>query len=106
MSSWRPVPSLRLPGSPPWVVGDKDGYGGAWWFANLGIQSLAFDGRLAPGNHWSQTLHDAHYTGWYATLDDMVKKGYVNQDSMSMDLSQGAQAFAQARAPCHSGPTA
>ena len=27
----------------------------------------------------------------------MVKKGYINQDVMSLDLSQGAQAFSQGK---------
>jgi ABC-type glycerol-3-phosphate transport system substrate-binding protein len=30
-------------------------------------------------------------------LDEMVKKGYFNEDVMSLDLSQGAQAFSQGK---------
>jgi raffinose/stachyose/melibiose transport system substrate-binding protein len=88
---------LKAAGITPWVEGDKDGYGGAWWFANLGIQSLDSTDDLRQAIIGTKPFTDAHYTGWYATLDDMVKKGYFNQDSMSMDLSQSAQAFAQGK---------
>jgi multiple sugar transport system substrate-binding protein len=88
---------LKAAGITPWVEGDKDGYGGAWWFANLGIQTLDSTDDLRQAVIGAKSFTDAHYTGWYATLDDMVKKGYFNQDSMSMDLSQSAQAFAQGK---------
>jgi raffinose/stachyose/melibiose transport system substrate-binding protein len=88
---------LKAAGITPWVEGDKDGYGGAWWFANLGIQSLDSTDDLRQAVIGAKAFTDAHYTGWYQTLDDMVKKGYFNQDSMSMDLSQSAQAFAQGK---------
>ena len=88
---------LKAAGITPWVEGDKDGYGGAWWFANLGIQSLDSTDDLRQAVIGAKSFNDPHYTGWYSTLDGMVKKGYFNQDSMSMDLSQSAQAFAQGK---------
>ena len=42
---------LKAAGITPWSIGDKDGYGGAWWFANFGIQTLEFDRGAAPGDH-------------------------------------------------------
>jgi raffinose/stachyose/melibiose transport system substrate-binding protein len=88
---------IKAAGMVPWVEGDKDGYGGAWWFANLGIQSLDSTDDLRQAVIGAKSFTDPHYTGWYKTLDDMVKKGYFNQDTASMDLSQGAQAFAQGK---------
>jgi multiple sugar transport system substrate-binding protein len=88
---------IKAAGMVPWVEGDKDGYGGAWWFANLGIQSLDSTDDLRQAVIGAKSFADPHYTGWYQTLDDMVKKGYFNQDTASMDLSQGAQAFAQGK---------
>jgi len=88
---------LKAAGITPWVIGDKDGYGGAWWFANLGIQSLDSTDDLRQAIIGKADFTDTHYTGWYSALDDLVKKGYVNQDSMSLDLSQGAQAFSQGK---------
>ena len=73
---------LKAAGITPWVDGDKDGYGGAWWFANLGIQSLDSTDDLRQAVIGAKSFTDPHYTGWYQTLDDMVKKGYVNQDVM------------------------
>ena len=88
---------LKAAGVTPWVSGDKDGYGGAWWFANLGIQTLDSTDDLRQAIIGSKPFTDAHYTGWYQNLDELVKKGYVNQDVMSLDLSQGAQAFSQGK---------
>ncbi len=41
---------------------------------------------------------DEKYTGWYKTLDEMVKKGYFNEDVMSLDLSQGVRVFGEGKA--------
>ena len=89
---------LKAAGTTPWVIGDKDGYGGAWWFANLGIQSLDSTDDLRQAIIGKNSFTDEHYTGWYKALDDMVKKGYFNEDVMSLDLSQGASAFGQGKA--------
>jgi len=32
--------TFKAAGITPWVEGDKDGYGGAWFFSNVGIQTL------------------------------------------------------------------
>jgi len=88
---------LKAAGFTPWIEGDKDGYGGAWFFANIGIQSLDSTDDLRQAIIGAKSFKDPHYTGWYQTLDDMVKKGYFNEDSMSMDLAQSAQAFAQGK---------
>jgi raffinose/stachyose/melibiose transport system substrate-binding protein len=82
----------------PWVIGDKDGYGGAWWFANFGIQTLDSTDELRQAIIGNANFTDEKYTGWYKTLDEMVKKGYFNKDVMSLDLSQGASAFGQGKA--------
>jgi ABC-type glycerol-3-phosphate transport system substrate-binding protein len=88
---------LKAAGFTPFVVGDKDGYGGAWWFAHLGMQGLDSTDDLRQAIIGKADFTDPHYTGWYSNLDDMVKKGYFNEDVMSLDLSQGAQAFSQGK---------
>jgi raffinose/stachyose/melibiose transport system substrate-binding protein len=88
---------LKAAGITPFVVGDKDGYGGAWWFAHLGIQNLESTDDLRQAVIGNKDFTDEHYTGWYQVLDDMVKKGYFNEDVMSLDLSQGALAFANGK---------
>jgi ABC-type glycerol-3-phosphate transport system substrate-binding protein len=88
---------LKAAGITPFVAGDKDGYNGAWWFAHVGMQGLDSTDDLRQAIIGNKDFTDPHYTGWYGALDDMVKKGYFNQDVMSMDLSQGAQAFSQGK---------
>jgi multiple sugar transport system substrate-binding protein len=88
---------LKTAGLTPFVAGDKDGYGGAWWFAHLGMQGLDSTDDLRQAIIGNKDFTDPHYTGWYSALDDMVKKGYFNEDVMSLDLSQGAQAFSQGK---------
>ena len=88
---------LKAAGITPWVEGDKDGYGGAWFFANVGIQSLDSTDDLRQAIIGAKPFTDPHYTGWYSTLDDMVKKGYFNQDIMSLDLNTSSQAFGQGK---------
>jgi raffinose/stachyose/melibiose transport system substrate-binding protein len=88
---------LKAAGITPFVLGDKDGYGGAWMFANIGIQGLNSTDELRQAIIGKAAFTDDKYTGWYKLLDDMVKKGYFNPDVMSLDLSQGASAFAQGK---------
>lgn len=88
---------LKAAGFTPFVIGDKDGYGGAWWFAHLGMQGLDSTDDLRQAIIGNTDFTDPHYTGWYNQLDEMVKKGYFNEDVMSLDLSQGAQAFSQGK---------
>jgi len=88
---------IKTAGFTPFVVGDKDGYGGAWWFSHLGMQGLDSTDDLRQAIIGKADFTDPHYTGWYSALDDMVKKGYINEDVMSLDLSQGAQAFSQGK---------
>ena len=88
---------LKAAGLTPFVGGDKDGYNGAWWFSHVGMQSLDSTDDLRQAIIGNKDFTDPHYTGWYSALDDMVKKGYFNQDIMSLDLDQGAQAFSQGK---------
>jgi ABC-type glycerol-3-phosphate transport system substrate-binding protein len=88
---------IKAAGLTPFVAGDKDGYNGAWWFSHVGMQGLDSTDDLRQAIIGKADFTDPHYTGWYSALDDMVKKGYFNQDVMSLDLSQGAQAFSQGK---------
>jgi multiple sugar transport system substrate-binding protein len=84
---------LKAAGITPFVNGDKNGYIGAWWFANVGIQSLDSTDDLRQAVIGKASFTDPKYTGWYKNLDDLVKKGYFNQDVMSLDLDQGERLF-------------
>jgi ABC-type glycerol-3-phosphate transport system substrate-binding protein len=86
---------LKAAGITPFGAGDKNGYIGAWWFANVGIQGLNSTEELRQAVIGKASFKDQKYTGWYSMLDDMVKKGYFNQDIMSLDLDQGERLFWQ-----------
>lgn len=88
---------LKTAGITPWAIGDKNGYGGAWWFANIGIQGLNSTDELRQAIIGNASFTDGKYTAWYMRLDEMVKKGYFNQDVMSLDLDQGMRLFWQGK---------
>ena len=89
---------LKAAGITPFAIGDKNGYGGAWWFANVGIQGLNSTEELRQAIIGNQSFTDEKYTGWYKLMDDMVKKGYFNEDVMSLDLDQGVRQFWEGKA--------
>ena len=89
---------LKAAGITPFAIGDKNGYGGAWWFANVGIQGLDSTEDLRQAIIGNKAFTDDHYTGWYTRMDDMVKKGYFNPDVMSLDLDQGVRLFGEGKA--------
>jgi raffinose/stachyose/melibiose transport system substrate-binding protein len=89
---------LKAAGITPFGIGDKNGYGGAWWFANVGIQGLDSTEELRQAIIGNQSFTDPKYTGWYSMMDDMVKKGYFNEDVMSLDLDQGVRLFWEGKA--------
>lgn len=76
-------------------IGDRNGYGGAWWWANVGGQNLNSTEELRQAVVGKASFTDKKYTGFYKELDKMVKSGYFNDDVMSRDLSFGADLFSQ-----------
>jgi ABC-type glycerol-3-phosphate transport system substrate-binding protein len=84
---------LKAAGITPFANGDKDGYHGAWFFANIGMQSLDSTEDLRQAVIGKASFKDPKYTGYYQKLDDMVKKGYINSDVMSLTLDQGERLF-------------
>jgi raffinose/stachyose/melibiose transport system substrate-binding protein len=86
---------LKAAGITPFVVGDKNGYSGAWWFANIGMQALDSTDELRQAVIGKTPFTGDKYVSMYKALDDMVKAGYVNPDVMSLDLDQGVRLFWQ-----------
>ncbi len=89
---------LKAAGITPFAEGDQNGYHGAWFFANIGIQSLDSTDDLRQAVIGKAPFTDAKYTGWYKNMDDMVKKGYFNNDVMSLTLDQGERVFWEGKA--------
>ena len=88
---------LKAAGITPFVGGDKNGYLGAWWFANIGGQQLDSTQDLVKAVVGDVPFTDPKYTGWYADLEKYVKAGYVNNDVMSLDLDQGVRLLSQGK---------
>jgi raffinose/stachyose/melibiose transport system substrate-binding protein len=88
---------LKAAGITPFVGGDKNGYLGAWWFANVGGQQLNSTQELVNAVVGKASFTDPKYTGWYTELEKMVKAGYFNNDVMSLDLDQGVRQFSQGK---------
>jgi len=85
--------ALKAKGITPIGMGNKDGYTGAWMFSNLGIQELDSTDELKQAVLSGQDLGNPKFTGWYQRLNDLVKKGYFNNDVASLDLTQGWKLF-------------
>jgi raffinose/stachyose/melibiose transport system substrate-binding protein len=88
---------LKDAGITPFVGGDKNGYLGAWWWANVGGQQMDSTTDLVNAVVGNVPFTDPKYTGWYQDLDQYVKAGYVNDDVMSLDLDQGVRLFSQGK---------
>jgi raffinose/stachyose/melibiose transport system substrate-binding protein len=88
---------LKAAGITPFVGGDKNGYLGAWWFANVGGQQLDSTNDLVKAVIGDVPFTDAKYTGWYTELEKYVKAGNVNNDVMSLDLDQGVRLLSQGK---------
>lgn len=86
---------LKGAGITPLVGGDKNGYLGAWWFANLGVQALDSTEDLRKAVIGEASFTDQKYSGWMVELEKLVKAGYFNDDVMSLDLDQGVRKFSQ-----------
>ncbi len=88
---------LKAAGITPFVGGDKNGYLGAWWFANVGGQQMDSTTDLVNAVVGNVPFTDPKYTGWYKDLEAYVKGGNVNDDVMSLDLDQGVRLFSQGK---------
>jgi len=88
---------LKEAGITPFVGGDKNGYLGAWWFANVGGQQMDSTTDLVNAVVGNVPFTDPKYTGWYKDLEAYVKGGNVNDDVMSLDLDQGVRLFSQGK---------
>lgn len=86
---------LKGAGITPFSIGNQDGYGGAWFFANMELQNLDSLGEWVDAVAQGTVLSEAKYTGWYESLDEMVKKGYFNESVNSLKLDQGHAIFSR-----------
>jgi raffinose/stachyose/melibiose transport system substrate-binding protein len=86
---------LKAKGITPFGLGNKDGYGGAWFFSLVGKQNLNSINELKDAMIGKAKFTDAKFSGFYQLLADLKKNGYLNSDVASIDFGQGFELFGQ-----------
>ena len=86
---------LKAAGFTPFGMGNKDGYGGAWFFSLIGKQNLNSVSQLKAAMIGKAKFSDPQYSGFYQALADLKKAGYLNSDVASISFPQGLQLFQQ-----------
>jgi raffinose/stachyose/melibiose transport system substrate-binding protein len=86
---------LKAAGFTPFGMGNKDGYGGAWFFSLIGKQNLNSINELKDAMIGKADFADPKYSGFYQVLANLKKSGYLNSDVASITFTQGLQLFQQ-----------
>ena len=86
---------LKAAGITPFGMGNKDGYGGAWFFSLVGKQNLDSIDELKAAMIGKAKFSDPKFSGFYQALADLKKAGYLNSDVASISFEQGLQLFGQ-----------
>ena len=86
---------LKAHGITPFGMGNQDGYGGAWFFSLIGKQNLNSIDELKDAMIGTQDFANPKFSGFYQTLADLKKDGYLNSDVASISFGQGFQLFGQ-----------
>ena len=86
---------LKAAGITPFGMGNKDGYGGAWFFSLIGKQNLNSIDELKAAMIGKAKFSEPRFSGFYQALADLKKNGYLNSDVASISFPQGLQLFGQ-----------
>ena len=86
---------LKAAGFTPFGMGNKDGYGGAWFFSLIGKQSFNSIDELKAAMVGKTKFPDLKFLAFYQALADLKKNGYLNSDVASISFTQGLQLFGQ-----------
>jgi raffinose/stachyose/melibiose transport system substrate-binding protein len=86
---------LKAAGVTPFGMGNKDGYGGAWFFSIIGKQNLNSIDELKAAMIGKANFANPKFSGFYKALEDLKKRGYLNSDVASISFEQGLQLFGQ-----------
>ena len=86
---------LKAAGFTPFGMGNKDGYGGAWFFSLIGKQNLNSIDELKAAMIGKAKFSEPRFSGFYQALADFKRAGYLNSDVASISFTQGLQLFGQ-----------
>jgi multiple sugar transport system substrate-binding protein len=88
---------LKAAGITPFGMGNKDGYGGAWFFSLIGKQNLNSIDELKDAMIGKAKFSEPRFSAFYQALADLRKNGYLNSDVASISFTQGLQLFGQGK---------
>jgi raffinose/stachyose/melibiose transport system substrate-binding protein len=86
---------LKAAGFTPLGMGNKDGYGGAWFFSLIGKQNLNSINELKDAMIGKADFADPKFSGFYQVFANLKKAGYLPSDVASITFPQGLQLFQQ-----------
>jgi ABC-type glycerol-3-phosphate transport system substrate-binding protein len=86
---------LKAKGITPFGMGNKDGYGGAWFFSLIGKQNLNSIDELKNAMIGKESFLKPKFSGFYTLLQDLKAKGYLNSDVASITFGDGFLLFGQ-----------
>jgi raffinose/stachyose/melibiose transport system substrate-binding protein len=86
---------LKAAGFTPLGMGNKDGYGGAWFFSLIGKQNLDSIDELKAAMIGKADFADPKFSGFYKEFANLKKLGYLPSDVASITFPQGLQLFGQ-----------
>jgi raffinose/stachyose/melibiose transport system substrate-binding protein len=86
---------LKAKGITPFGMGNKDGYGGAWFFSLIGKQNLNSIDELKNAMIGKESFLKPKFSGFYTLLADLKAKGYLNSDVASITFGDGFLLFGQ-----------
>jgi ABC-type glycerol-3-phosphate transport system substrate-binding protein len=86
---------LKAAGLTPFGFGNKDGFGGAWFFSLIGKQNLNSINELKAAMIGKADFANPKFSGFYQALANLKKLGYLNSDVASITFEQGLQLFGQ-----------
>jgi raffinose/stachyose/melibiose transport system substrate-binding protein len=89
---------IKQAGYIPLAIGLKDGWLGGWMWQLLAKQNMDSYKDLLKGVLGEADFKDAKNTEWLYKLAELKEKGYINNDSLSLDYQQGQELFATGKA--------
>jgi ABC-type glycerol-3-phosphate transport system substrate-binding protein len=87
--------ALKAAGFTPFGFGNKDGYGGAWFFSLIGKQNLNSINEFKDVVIGKAKFSDPKISGFYGELAKLKKLGYLNSDVASITFTQGLSLLGQ-----------
>jgi len=89
---------LKAKGITPFVMGNKDGFAGAWLWSTFGKGSLNSVDDVKRAVVGQTHFTDPQFTSWLTALQTLRSSGYLNDDVASLDLNNGAALFVKGQA--------